>query len=64
MLLLALVLLPLLGALGAYLHRAEVHRTAWLVSVAALHLVLLTVLLAFAGIWATERMVRRRQGRR
>ncbi len=40
MLLLALVLLPLLGALGAYLHRAEVRRTAWLVSVAALHLVL------------------------
>ncbi len=40
MLLLALVLLPVLGALGAYLHRAEAHRTAWLVSVAALHLVL------------------------
>ncbi len=40
MLLLALVLLPLLGALGAYLHRAEAHRTAWLVLVAALHLVL------------------------
>ncbi|HYK82088.1 MAG TPA: proton-conducting transporter membrane subunit [Gemmatimonadales bacterium] len=40
MLLTALVLLPVLGALGAYLHRAEARRTAWLVSVAALHLLL------------------------
>lgn len=38
MLLLALVLLPALGALGAYLHRADAWRTAWLVSVAAIHL--------------------------
>jgi hydrogenase-4 component F len=40
MLLLALVLLPALGALGAYLHRAEARRTAWLVAVAAIHLTL------------------------
>src|SRR6266568_7867914 len=40
MLLLALVFLPALGALGAYAHRVVAYRTAWLVSVAALHLVL------------------------
>lgn len=40
MLLLGLVLLPALGALGAYLHRAEARRTGWLVAVAALHLLL------------------------
>ncbi len=40
MLLIALVLLPALGALGAYSHRAEARRTVWLVSVAALHLLL------------------------
>ncbi len=49
MLLLALVLLPVLGALGAYLHRAEAHRTAWLVSVAALHLLLVGL------VWITPR---------
>src|SRR5712691_282050 len=40
MLLLALVFLPALGALGAYAHRVVAYRTAWLVSVAALHLLL------------------------
>jgi hydrogenase-4 component F len=40
MLLVALVLLPALGALGAYLHRGEAYRTAWLVAVATLHLLL------------------------
>jgi hydrogenase-4 component F len=33
----ALVLLPALGALGAYAHRTAAYRTAWLVTVAALH---------------------------
>ncbi|HTI05205.1 MAG TPA: proton-conducting transporter membrane subunit [Gemmatimonadales bacterium] len=47
MLLLALVLLPALGALGAYLHRAEARRTAWLVAVAAIHLALVTL------VWTT-----------
>lgn len=40
MVLLALVLLPVLGAVGAYAHRAVAYRTAWLVSVAVLHLAL------------------------
>ncbi len=40
MVLLALVLLPALGALGAYAHRVVAYRTAWLVSVAALQLLL------------------------
>jgi len=40
MVLLALVLLPVLGALGAYAHRAVAYRTAWLVSVALLHVAL------------------------
>ena len=47
MLLLALVFLPTLGALGAYLHRAEARRTAWLVSIASVHLVLVGL------VWAT-----------
>jgi hydrogenase-4 component F len=35
---LALLLLPALGAVGAAVHRAEASRTVWLVTVAALHL--------------------------
>lgn len=38
--LLALVLLPALGAAGAAAHRTEAWRTAWLVTIAALHLAL------------------------
>lgn len=40
MILFALVLLPALGALGAYAHRTAAYRTAWLVVVAALHVIL------------------------
>ena len=40
MVLLALVALPVLGALGAYAHRPVAYRTAWLVSVATLHVLL------------------------
>src|SRR6266702_4568415 len=42
MMLLALVFLPALGAVGAYAHRVLAYRTAWLVSVAALHVVLVS----------------------
>ncbi len=42
MMLLALVFLPALGAVGAYAHRVVAYRTAWLVSVAALHVVLVS----------------------
>ena len=45
--LLALVLLPALGAVGAAVHRAEAYRTAWLVTTAALHAALVGV--AWAG---------------
>lgn len=38
MILLALILLPALGALGAYAHRAAAYRTVWLVTTATLHL--------------------------
>jgi hydrogenase-4 component F len=38
--LLALVSLPALGALGAYAHRVEANRTAWLVAAAGLHVLL------------------------
>jgi len=37
-LLIALVLLPALGAMGAAVHRTEAYRTAWLLAIAALHL--------------------------
>jgi hydrogenase-4 component F len=35
---LALILIPALGAIGAYAHRQAAFRTAWLVAVAAVHL--------------------------
>lgn len=44
--LLALVLVPALGALGAALHRADAYRTTWLVGTAALHLALTGVVWA------------------
>ncbi|MBI4503474.1 MAG: hypothetical protein HY700_20230 [Gemmatimonadetes bacterium] len=37
MILPALILLPFLGALGAYVHRQAAYRTAWLVIIAVLH---------------------------
>ncbi len=43
----ALVLLPALGAVGAVAHRTDVYRTAWLVAIAALHLALTA--LAWSG---------------
>ena len=48
MILLALVAVPALGALGAYVHREEARRTAWLVAAALAHLALVAL------VWATR----------